>query len=139
MLYVRLTKPYTGPCNLFKAFGLVTAANSFIIIHSQHQSPAVAEPFLEPLKQAQPHRLQPQLLQFLIARATERSHKNIAWTKLDKIFVPPRQSQDLQEWPRTQKQPSMMSAIICACIKGLLPISTATSLCLAKYITFNLI
>ena len=35
MSYVRLIKPYTRPCNLFKTFShLVTAANCFIIIPS---------------------------------------------------------------------------------------------------------
>ena len=137
MSYVRLTKPYTRPCNLFKTFShLVTTANSFIIIHSLHQwRPVGAGLFLVgPQPQLQPQ------LQFLLAKAAGRSSQiKTTWTIHDRAFEPTMPTPTLQEWPRTQKQPSMMSAIICACIKGLLPISTATSLCLAKYITFNLI
>ena len=125
MSYVRLTEPYTRFCNLFKNFqSSGYSQNSFKSYHSLHQWRPVDDAlFLDGSPQFHSH----SPLQFLAARATGPSQKSTSWTRPCIWFRPTKPTPTLQEWPQKQKQPSMMSATICACIKDLLSLSTATT------------
>ena len=56
--------------------------------------------------------------------AAERSSRMTATGTIpDKAFEPTKLTPEPQKQPRPQKRQSMMSATICACIKGLLSLS----------------
>ena len=102
----------------------VQQQNSFNSYHSLHQWRPVDDAlFLDGSPQFHSH----SPLQFLAARATGPSQKSTSWTRPCIWFRPTKPTPTLQEWPQKQKQPSMMSATICACIKDLLSLSTATT------------
>ena len=108
-MYIKFIKPYTHKILQLIAFSLSPSIKHQIYYskHPLHQSPAVAEPFLEPLEQAQPQR---QL--FPKANGSQRINKD--GTKLCGSFRPTTPTQEPQERPRPQKKPSRMSATICA-------------------------
>ena len=112
MSYVRLTKPYTRPCNLqnFQSFGY-NANNSFIIIHSLHQQQPVGVGLFSVGPQPQLH---PQPLFLVAMEAGWPQLRRTNESMPDRAFEPTMPTPEPQERPRLQKKPSRTSATICA-------------------------
>ena len=126
MSYVRLTEPYTRFCNLFKNFQSSGYSSKIVL---NHIIPCINGGLLMTHSFWTGHLNFILILHFSFWLPGQPGphKKSTSWTRPCIWFRPTKPTPTLQEWPQKQKQPSMMSATICACIKDLLSLSTATT------------